>query len=296
MNPNRSISVSLLAGLAATAVVTVAAIGSYLSGSLGKADTDVLSYPPSVVRVSIKPPDNPEVEKPPGFLPPESVSVPTLIYHNVAAHKAAENRMQQLFTVAPDVFRRQMQYLVDNGYHTVLPAQIIDVLEGRAELPDKPVMLAFDDGWRGQYDHAYPVLNELDLKGIFYVFTNPVTHGDKRYLSWEMLTEMIDHGMAVGSHTVTHPYLKKETDEGLADQLARSKMALEENLGRQITDFAYPFGQVDERITAAVAKAGYLTGRTLAHRTLIKKDTLLNLGGYIVTDNFGDFTRIFEVK
>ncbi len=296
MTGNRSLLLPLLAGLAATVVVLLAFGGHYLFGQSGKTEPDTLSYPPSILRTSLKPPDNPAMEKPPGFLPPESVSVPILVYHNIAPHRPTESKMQQIFTVSPQMFDRQLRFLADSGYHPILPQLMRDVLDGTAQLPDKPVMLTFDDGWRTQYENAYPLLEEFGFKAVFYVFTNPMLHDNNRYLSWDMLSEMESHGMAVGSHSVTHPYLKKSSDEELTRELTQSRRSLEQNLGHQVYDFAYPFGQVDGRISAAVAQAGYLTARTLVHRTVATKKSLLELGGYIVTENFADFTGIFEVK
>ena len=85
-------------------------------------------------------------------------AVPVLNYHQI------NDRDENALTVHTDQFEAQMKYLADNGYHTITPEDMVDAWENGTELPDKPVIITFDDGYADNYRNAYPILKKYNLK------------------------------------------------------------------------------------------------------------------------------------
>jgi peptidoglycan/xylan/chitin deacetylase (PgdA/CDA1 family) len=146
----------------------------------------------------------------------------------------------------------------------------------------KPLAITFDDGWDNQYTYAFPLLTKYHDVATFYLFTNPIGKVE-HYLTWEQLKDMQAAGNVVGSHTVMHPYLNKLTPDELMHELTASKATIEEHLGTPVVHFAYPFGYHDQTVEAALATAGYATGRTL-DKHVVQTDPLA-LGGVLATSN-----------
>ena len=110
-------------------------------------------------------------------------SVPVLNYHQI------NDRDENALTVHTDQFEAQMKYLADNGFHTITPAEMFDAWENGTELPDKPVVLTFDDGYVDNYRNAYPILEKYHLKGTIFLISDYVSTY-QNYLTWAQVEEM----------------------------------------------------------------------------------------------------------
>lgn len=186
--------------------------------------------------------------------------LPILVYHIVRPSYPSDSDEVKKFAITPELFDEQLTYLDSAGY-TVIPLQSLEnhLLRG-TPLPPKPIVITFDDGWSDQYTYALPVLEKHKLTATFFVFSNAI--GRKGFFTWGELKNMMAKGMTIGSHSVTHPYLTKiSNDTELEREIVHSKEVLEEKLGTPITEFAYPFGQYDTRALALVKKAGYVSAR-----------------------------------
>lgn len=175
---------------------------------------------------------------------------PVLMYHNIAEWKKPNP-----YVVSPTVFDLQMHWLKENGYTAVSYEDFYKAFAGKKKIPEKPMVITFDDGDLNQYEHAFPILKKYGFTGIFFVSTNVI--GGRNAVSWDMLKEMRDAGMEIGSHTMTHRDLIKLSAEEVARDFAGSKGILERNLGIPIEFLAYPGGSYNEAIVKATQKAGY---------------------------------------
>ena len=124
----------------------------------------------------------------------------------------------------------------------------------------KPIILTFDDGYQDAFDSAFLLLQKYQLAGMFYLIVNKI--GTPGYLSWEEISEMQKAGMSFGSHTLTHPDLRKLSAASLEKEIQESKTILEQKLGQQITDFCYPSGKYDDAVLQELKKANYQTAVT----------------------------------
>jgi peptidoglycan/xylan/chitin deacetylase (PgdA/CDA1 family) len=176
---------------------------------------------------------------PPGTPITSAVDVPIMMYHIIGPPDRPEN---DPLAVSTDDFSAQMSYLACAGYTPITVQQLFDAFDGNAALPEKPIILTFDDGWEGDYADGYPILKEHGFVGSFAIVTGYVDAGGP-YVTWAQIKEMSDAGMEMMSHTVTHIDLGTSDDETDIAQLAESKATLEEKTGKPVDYFVYPAGE-----------------------------------------------------
>ena len=198
----------------------------------------------------------------PDSLPPsaKAMNVPILMYHYVDAAPPSVGSHAGSLTVRTKEFQAQMDFLAQNGYHTVTLEQTYAAMAGLASLPAKPVVLTFDDGGLDDYTVAYPILRSHGFVATFFVITAFV--GEPNIMTWNQLREMQMSGMAIESHTARHSDLTKTTAASLRAELIQSREAIEAQLGSAPLALAYPFGFYDQRVIDATRAAGYLMAVT----------------------------------
>ena len=184
--------------------------------------------------------------------------VPVLNYHQV------EEKNGNPLTLWPDQFEAQMAYLADEGYTTITIDEMMDALENGTPLPEKPVIITFDDGYADNYEYAYPILKKYGFKAtifLIYDFTNAYPN----YLTWEQIDEMKNSGLIhFESHTMTHANLAElDSADDLRHEIADSHDLLSEKLGYDMHYIAYPGGRVNDEIEEITHAAGYRGGFTV---------------------------------
>lgn len=202
--------------------------------------------------------------------------IPILMYHNVE-------------DPARERFRCQMRLLTRLNYRTIVFADLVSAVRERRILPEKTVVLTFDDGTVDHYRNVFPVLRAYGLVGTFFVSPGlmgttkwMIKHGDAKsrdwfddvprqvlnegkgsvprkfcHLSWDEALEMHRAGQEIGSHGLTHPFL---TGIPLAEaewEIRSSSEQLAACLGGLITTFCYPFGDSNVAVREVVRRAGY---------------------------------------
>jgi len=222
-----------------------------------------------------------------------------LCYHALSPTWPAE------LSTTPERFERQVASLLQRGYR---PATFADAVAARPG--ERVLAVTFDDAYRSVLELGLPILTRLGAPATVFAPTDWIGReepmrwpGIDRWLggaheselmpmSWDELARLADGGWEIGSHTASHPHLTQLDDERLADELARSKAVCERELGRPCPTIAYPYGDVDARVVAATAHAGYAAAAGLPQR--IGADDPLDwprLGVY-----FADDERRFRLK
>jgi peptidoglycan/xylan/chitin deacetylase (PgdA/CDA1 family) len=185
-----------------------------------------------------------------------SVHVPVLMYHYVDDEPPPAGEYADSLTVRTPDFVDEMDYLVENGYQTVTLADAYLAMAGLKVLPEKAVALTFDDGGLDNYTVAFPILAERGFTGTFFVITKTV--GAQGQMDWDQLREMADAGMAIQSHSYSHPGLPGVSDERLRSELVDSRETIAQQIGQPVYVFCYPSGEYDERVIEATRDAGYV--------------------------------------
>lgn len=183
-----------------------------------------------------------------------------LCYHIVESPQ--DPRME----ISRDAFLQQMRYLAMTGYNVIPLRHVYEYAIGkRASLPKNAIAVTIDDGWRSTYTEVFPEMQKRNFP--FTIFVYPKIIGQTSHaLSWKQVKEMSAAGVDIQSHSLSHPFLTQRRHESLGEaqyeawlqrELSESKRILERETGHEVSFLAYPYGDYDHHLTAAVAKAGY---------------------------------------
>lgn len=207
----------------------------------------------------LPPEEEPEPE------PPPNTTLYILMYHDLVQ---GDGQGLNNWMLTRDRFREDLEWLAGHGYTTVLPRE----LAAGEPLPERAVMLTFDDGYASSYQLAYPLLQEYGAKAAVALIVSLTDNGDPEYLSWDMCREMDQSGLVeLGSHTYDlhrdsprgvrrlPGESREEYEARVLPDLQRSIDLIEEQVGRPPGYFAYPYGQKDSWAAGFIAEHFSLT-------------------------------------
>lgn len=165
-------------------------------------------------------------------------------------------------------FKEQMQMLKDEGYESISTAQLADYLAGDEDIPEKSVLISFDDGKGIVYDNACPILEEFGYTATLFI--NSSTIGGDGFMTWEELSELNERGYDIAAHTCNHENLIKregkaesEYEQMVNSELRDCKAAIEEHVDTDCIGLAYPYGTYTDYVVDATKDAGYRLGFTI---------------------------------
>ncbi len=179
------------------------------------------------------------------------------MYHYLSIPPADANAIRLDLSVNPARFESHLAYLRQEGYETISMEQLAVALSGQAQLPPKPIIITFDDGYRDNYENTFPLLRKYGYNGTFFIFTKPIDFLSEKYITWDMVKEMHKAGMEFGSHSYSHPDMSGTHDDFQIFEVLASKEAIEERIEEPVRFFAYPSGQYDELTIRVLASAHF---------------------------------------
>lgn len=190
-------------------------------------------------------------------------SVSVLTYHKIDDSASDE------LTVSVQSFLDQMNWLSDNGYTTMTVEQLVEAARSGSDVPDKSVVITFDDGYLSQYDQALPILQNLSMVGTFYVAThllddeNCIADTCADRMTPSQVAELHGAGMEVGAHTRTHPMMVEDgmSHDEIVSEILGSKNDVLNITGEEAATFSYPHCNVNETIVSIVKESGYSAAR-----------------------------------
>lgn len=236
------------------------------------------------------------------------IKVPILMYHDITDDLSQLNSMR----VTSERFRLDMEFLQQFGYTALLPADLIAIRDGTQQMPDKPVMVTFDDGYRSNYDIAYPILQQTGMKAVVAVVAYNMREEDdadpqRSSLTWGEIREMSESGVfEIGSHTYNlhNPEykgmlapdgvdgVKRRKGESRSGYIARvggdlktSLDLIRQHTERQVNYFAYPFGAYDSWMQPLLEKEGIAVSVLTNRGTADLGKGLYSLPRYGITMN-----------
>lgn len=214
--------------------------------------------------------------------------VPILCYHHIKDFKGTESARVKDYIVPIANFKEQMKMLHDSGYHTILPDDYFNYLTKGTPLPEKPIMLTFDDTDGEQYTIGAPEMNKYGFKGVFFIMT--IAIGKPNYMSREQLKDLADQGHVIGAHTWDHHNVKKYTGDDWEKQFTKPKEQLEAITGKPVTHFAYPFGLWNHEAIPELKKRGYITAYQLSDNKRDSTEPLYSLRRMLVPGTWSTAT------
>jgi peptidoglycan/xylan/chitin deacetylase (PgdA/CDA1 family) len=199
--------------------------------------------------------------------------VPILMYHSISQNAAPKFKE---FAVSRRLFADQMAYLYQQAYTPITVTQFVTMRsQGNTELPDRPVVITFDDGFADFYLEALPILEQYGFLATLYVTTAFVNgtslwlkregETERQMLKWDQLREISARGIECGAHSHTHPQLDILPQDMVQEEIMQSKRVLEHHLDREVLSFSYPFGYYTPTIRRQVQEIGYTSACAVKH-------------------------------
>ena len=196
--------------------------------------------------------------------------IPILMYHSVDYEKGNNLRIPK------EKLREQMKYLKDNGFTTLTLEEVYDFMINNTPVPQKSVVLTFDDGYVDNYTNAFPILKEFGLKATVFVITSGVDN-HRLTLTLEQCKEMDAYGIDIQPHTVNHEELDKLSYDKQLETLKQSKDFLDKGINKNCKFIAYPFGKYNDDTIKAAKAAGYALGLRMTGGWAQKQDGIYTL-------------------
>ncbi|MCM8821132.1 MAG: polysaccharide deacetylase family protein, partial [Candidatus Omnitrophica bacterium] len=188
----------------------------------------------------------------------------------LAYHRVNPYYKDDVLTVSPENFKRQIEYLLKKGLKFVSSQEYIPhtyLLPKEARGKRKEILITFDDGYADNLCYAIPILERFNIKPLIFLTVNYIgssnifsRYKDKekdRLLNWQEVQEMSEQGIIFGSHSLSHPHLSLLDDKKLWEEVSLSKKIIEDKTGKKILYFCYPYGDFSERVIEKVKLAGY---------------------------------------
>lgn len=199
--------------------------------------------------------------------------IPILMYHSISC---STNPKFAQFAVPPAHFAQQMAYLNHSGYTPITVTQWTDALGQQATmLPEKPIILTFDDGMADFYTEALPILTQYGFGATLYIATSYVegtcgwlqheNEATRPMLTWRQVAEIQASGIECGAHTHTHPQLDVLAAPKVREEIVTCKSILEDHLGQRVLSFAYPYGYYTKATQRLVQAADYTSACAVKH-------------------------------
>lgn len=186
-----------------------------------------------------------------------TLKVPILMYHYISVPPPDADEYRVDLSVTPDMFRQQMAYLRDNGYTAIDFYDLTSAIVNQSELPEKAILLTFDDGYLDNYEAAYPILQEFGLEGAFFIVTEFIDMGREGYMTWPMIEELARNGHRIESHSRTHPDLVGKSHDKLIWEILGAQETIAAHTGTRPRYFCYPGGFYDEATIQMLAELDY---------------------------------------
>ncbi|MDR3561209.1 MAG: polysaccharide deacetylase family protein [Negativicutes bacterium] len=184
---------------------------------------------------------------------PPPAGIPVLMYHSIGEEKNNEA------VIAKERFAEQMAFLAKQNFQPISLDELYAYLSGTGQLPAKPVVLTFDDGYRDTYEVALPILKQYGFKSVLFI---PGTFAGER-LSWQELKEMKAAGMEVQSHSLTHRDLGPMSPAEQAAEITKSKEMLDKFLDQDTRYFCYPNGSYNADTLRLLKEKGFRLAVTI---------------------------------
>src|SRR5580765_3414722 len=191
------------------------------------------------------------------------IKIPVLTYHSI--DDRAVDDSASVVSTSLEIFRQHIAFLGRSGYHGIRLSELTSLLAEGKPLPERAVVITFDDGYHNFYSHAWPILRESGFAATVFLVTGycgkdndwpghePV-NGRQPLMGWPEIRELHSQGVEFGSHTVTHPDLRRLPKGRVESELSDSNARIEDELGARVSQFAYPYGYFDSDIKATVER------------------------------------------
>ncbi len=212
------------------------------------------------------------------------INIPILNYHSISL--GGTDRFVK-FTLHPETFAQHMKLISEQGYTPITVKDFAQLMRNSSPLPNKPIILTFDDGFADFYNSAFPILQGFHFPATLFVVTENMEgtskwlklegEEDRRMLTWFQLSDVQRAGIECGTHSATHTHLDTAKPEIARQEIICSKDTLEQKLGSPVHSMAYPYGHYTETVRQMVIEAGYSAACAVRNAMSHTNDNLFSL-------------------
>src|SRR5881398_2111578 len=206
-------------------------------------------------------------------------------------------------------FEAQMKQLKDAGITVISMQDLLAWRRGEKNIPPRCAVVSFDDGWKSQYEVAWPIMKKFGYPFTMFIYTEGVrgrSLGGGEAITWEQLADMRDNGVDIEAHTATHQDLREghtvmviepggkrtkkklagaEYEQWVQNEVVGCKQLLEQRLGIKVNCFAVPFGNYNEHVKEIARNAGYEAMFTVYGQPITFTSPMDSLGRYAIEAN-----------
>ena len=183
-----------------------------------------------------------------------------LQYHHVS------NKTPAITSIPPEMFKQHLDYLDKNKFNVAPIETITKAIQSGQSVPEKTIVITFDDAYKNIYENAFPMLKEKGWPFTIFVSTQPVDRGFGKFLTWEQIQEMTRSGATIANHTISHPHMPekkpKESDQAWLErsrkEIIDTEGRIKEKTGQSIKMLAWPFGETAPELRKMIKDMGYI--------------------------------------
>src|SRR5437016_162652 len=211
--------------------------------------------------------------------------------------------------ITPAAFEAQMKELKDKGITVISMQDLLAWKRGEKNIPPRCAVITFDDGWKSQYEVAWPILKKFGYPVTMFIYTEGVRGGSLgggEAITWEQLADMRDNGVDIQAHTATHQDLREghtvmviepggkrtkkkltgaDYEKWVQNEVVGCKELLEQRLGIKVNCFAVPFGNYNEHVKELARNAGYEAMFTVYGQPITFTSPMDSIGRYAIEAN-----------
>lgn len=192
--------------------------------------------------------------------PRRDVKIPIILYHDFVTEISANDSNDFSYINTPQSFEENIKVLLENGYTTISMQELNDAYNGKIDLPEKPILIHFDDGYYSNYELVYPILKKYNIKASMYIVTDFVGKeiDGVKYLGWDECLEMQNSGLVeIYSHSKRHVFYDRLPVKSVCSDVLKSYKIIEKNLGKKsFKVFVYPYGAYTKKSVFALKLLG----------------------------------------
>lgn len=215
----------------------------------------------------------------------DATSAVIFMYHRFGEDKYPSTN------IALDQFTAHVQELTSGKYQVMGVPQIVDALQNGKGIPDRTVGITIDDAYRSVYEKAWPIFRENNIPFTVFVSSEQVDSGYANYMTWDMLREMARDGVTIGGHSQHHSHLPALEIKAVKAELSHSAQRFREELGFVPEIFAYPYGEANDAVIAAVREAGYKAAFGQQSGAMHTESDFMYLPRFALNEHYGAMDR-----
>ena len=206
----------------------------------------------------------------------EEIELPIIMYHSILKEKSRSGK----YTITPDILEEDLKYIASKGYTTITMNELINYVYNNEELPEKPIIITFDDGYYNNFEYVIPILKKYNMKAVISIvgeYTDKFTKSGEAnlnygYMRWEDIKQAMEEGIIefqnhtynMHSDTGSRKGAMKKKGESLEkykeafiSDIMKLQNEFKENTNYVPTTFTYPFGAVSKGTTDFVKEMGF---------------------------------------